>query len=151
MSTSYGKNINITVFGGSHDDEIGVIAKGLPAGFRFDKQELYAFIKRRAPGQNAFSTTRREPDEPVFLSGIDSDGTINTDTFKAIIRNTNQRSSDYDELSFVPRPSHADFTARMKYGDAVDLRGGGHFSGRLTAPLCIVGSQLPSLSLYVCD
>ncbi len=138
MSTSYGKNINITVYGGSHDDEIGVIATGLPRGFRFDMDELSAFMKRRAPGQNAFSTKRREPDVPIFVSGVEN-GMLNGDTFKAIIRNTNQRSSDYNELSFVPRPSHADFAARMKYGEAVDLRGGGHFSGRLTAPLCIVG------------
>ncbi len=138
MSTSYGKNINITVYGGSHDDEIGIVATGLPRGFRFDADELSAFMKRRAPGQNAFSTKRREPDIPVFVSGVE-DGVLNGDTFKAIIKNTNQRSSDYNELSFVPRPSHADFAARMKYGKTVDLRGGGHFSGRLTAPLCIVG------------
>ena len=139
MSTSYGKNINITVYGGSHDEEIGVIAKGLPKGFRFDGEELSAFMKRRAPGQNAFSTKRREPDVPVFLSGIDGESTLSGETLHAVIRNTNQRSSDYNNLSFVPRPSHADFAARMKYGDNVDLRGGGHFSGRLTAPLCIVG------------
>lgn len=139
MSTSYGKNINITVYGGSHDDEIGVVATGMPKGFRFDTEELSAFMKRRAPGQNAFSTKRREPDVPVFLSGIDSTNTLNGDTLHAVIRNTNQRSSDYNNLTFVPRPSHADFAARMKYGEAVDLRGGGHFSGRLTAPLCIVG------------
>ncbi len=139
MSTNYGKNINITVFGGSHDDEIGVIATGLPKGFRFDSEELSAFMKRRAPGQNAFSTKRREPDVPLFVSGTDGNCVLNGTTFKAIIKNTNQRSSDYNDLSFVPRPSHADFAARMKYGEEVDLRGGGHFSGRLTAPLCIVG------------
>ncbi len=139
MSTSYGKNINITVYGGSHDDEIGVVATGMPKGFRFDTEELSAFMKRRAPGQNAFSTKRREPDVPVFLSGVDDTDTLNGDTLHAVIRNTNQRSSDYNNLTFVPRPSHADFAARMKYGEAVDLRGGGHFSGRLTAPLCIVG------------
>jgi chorismate synthase len=139
MSTSYGKNINITVFGGSHDDEIGVIAEGLPKGFRFDAEELYAFMKRRAPGQNAFSTTRKEPDRPIFVSGVDDGCVLNGDTFKAVIKNNNQRSSDYESTAFVPRPSHADFAARMKYGESVDLRGGGHFSGRLTAPLCIVG------------
>lgn len=139
MSTSYGKNINITVYGGSHDDEIGIVATGMPKGFRFDTEELSAFMKRRAPGQNAFSTKRREPDVPVFLSGVDGTNALNGDTLHAVIRNTNQRSSDYNNLTFVPRPSHADFAARMKYGEAVDLRGGGHFSGRLTAPLCIVG------------
>ena len=139
MSTSYGKNLNISVYGGSHDDEIGIIAKGLPAGFHFDMDELNAFMSRRAPGQNTFSTKRREPDTPVFLSGVDEQYTLNKDTLHAVIKNTNQRSKDYDNLSFIPRPSHADFAARMKYGAEVDLRGGGHFSGRLTAPLCIVG------------
>ncbi len=139
MSTSYGKNINIMVFGGSHDPEIGIVASGLPAGFRFDRDELSAFMRRRAPGQNDLSTPRREADIPEFLSGVDGDCTLDGFTLHAVIRNTNRRSADYSNLSFVPRPSHADFAARMKYGEAVDLRGGGHFSGRLTAPLCIVG------------
>lgn len=142
MSTSYGKNINITVYGGSHDPEIGIIAEGLPKGLSFDFEELRALMKRRAPGQNAYSTPRKEADEPIFLSGVDLvDGRclLNGEPMQAVIRNTNQRSSDYTATAFVPRPSHADFAARMKYGEAVDLRGGGHFSGRLTAPLCIVG------------
>ena len=139
MSTTYGKNLKITVFGGSHDDEIGIIATGLPTGFKFDTDELSAFMKRRAPGQNVFSTKRREPDVPVFISGVTEQNVLDGGTLKAIIKNTNQRSADYNNLTFVPRPSHADFAARMKYGEAVDLRGGGHFSGRLTAPLCIVG------------
>lgn len=138
MATSYGKNIHISVYGGSHDPEIGIYASGLPAGFTFDMEELSAFLKRRAPGQNALSTPRKEADTPEFLSGVDGT-TLNGQELHAIIRSTNQRSSDYSNLSFVPRPSHADFAARMKYGEAVDLRGGGHFSGRLTAPLCIVG------------
>lgn len=139
MSTSYGKNLNITVFGGSHDSEIGVIATGLPKGFCFDREELYAFMRRRAPGQNEFSTRRKEADLPEFLSGIEGQSTLSGDTLHAVIRNTNQRSADYSNLSFIPRPSHADLAARLKYGESVDLRGGGHFSGRLTAPLCIVG------------
>ena len=140
MATNYGKNLNIEIYGGSHDSEIGIIARGLPKGFCFDRNVLEEFMKRRAPGQNSLSTPRKEADFPEFLSGVDSDGvTLNGDTLKAIIRNTSQRSSDYSNLTFVPRPSHADFAARMKYGDKVDLRGGGHFSGRLTAPMCIVG------------
>lgn len=142
MSTSYGKNINISIYGGSHDPEIGIIADGLPQGASFDLAALRSFMKRRAPGQNAYSTPRKEADEPIFLEGVDTvDGrfVLNGERLHAIIRNTTQRSSDYDNTSFVPRPSHADFAARMKYGEAVDLRGGGHFSGRLTAPLCIVG------------
>lgn len=139
MSTSYGKNINITVYGGSHDDEIGIIASGLPKDFKFDRDELSAFMKRRAPGQNLMSTQRREADTPIFLEGVDDGDRITDGSLHAVIKNTNQRSSDYSNLSFVPRPSHADFAARMKYGEGVDLRGGGHFSGRLTAPICIVG------------
>ncbi len=139
MATNYGKNINISIYGGSHDPEIGIVAKGLPAGFSFDTDELTAFMCRRAPGQSKLTTPRKESDTPVFLSGVENGSTLNGDTLHAVIRSTNQRSSDYSDLSFIPRPSHADFAARMKYGRAVDLRGGGHFSGRLTAPLCIVG------------
>ena len=139
MSTTYGKNIKITVYGGSHDEQIGIIATGLPKGFKPDMEELNSFMKRRAPGQNAFSTQRKEADQPIFLSGLDESGALTGDELHAIIKNTNQRSSDYNGLQFIPRPSHADFAARMKYGENVDLRGGGHFSGRLTAPLCIVG------------
>ena len=143
MATSYGKNLNISIYGGSHDDSIGIIAAGLPAGFTFNIPELYSFMQRRAPGRNLLSTQRKEPDRPEFLSGLASvDGdnaTLSGETLHAVIRNTSQRSSDYSNLEFVPRPSHADYAARMKYGESVDLRGGGHFSGRLTAPLCIVG------------
>ena len=144
MSTNYGKNLNIEIYGGSHDSEIGIVAKGMPKDFKIDKEALLAFMKRRAPGQNSLSTQRKEPDMPEFISGVCDDGvTLNGDVFKAIIRNTSARSSDYgnltDDITFVPRPSHADFAARMKYGNKVDLRGGGHFSGRLTAPMCIVG------------
>ena len=141
--TEYGKNLKISIYGGSHQDQIGIYAKGLPQGFIFDMPELLDFMARRAPGQNEFSTTRKEPDSPEFLSGVqkldDNKFAITDEELHAIIKNTSQRSSDYSSESFVPRPSHADFTARMKYGKDVDLRGGGHFSGRLTAPMCIVG------------
>lgn len=139
MATKYGKNITVSVFGGSHDPEIGVVATGLPKGFSFDPTELLAFMKRRAPGQNSLSTPRKEADIPEFLSGVKDGCVLDGSELRAVIRSQNQRSSDYTATSFVPRPSHADFAARMKYGEAVDLRGGGHFSGRLTAPLCVVG------------
>ncbi len=136
--TTYGKNIKMTIYGGSHDSEIGVKVTGLPKGFTFDESGLAAFMKRRAPGNNPYSTKRKEADAPVFLSGVDG-FTLNGEELCAVIRNTNQRPSDYEQKAFIPRPSHADFAAKMKYGEAVDLRGGGHFSGRLTAPMCIVG------------
>jgi len=143
MATSYGKNLKISIYGGSHDEQIGVHASGLPAGIIVDLEELNSFMSRRAPGKDKLSTPRKEADTPIFLTGgdiIDEKKLIlNGDELHAIIKNTSQRSSDYSNLSFVPRPSHADFAARMKYGDEVDLRGGGHFSGRLTAPMCIVG------------
>ena len=154
MSTNYGKNINIMIYGGSHDEQIGIIATGLPAGFVVDTEELSAFMKRRAPGQNSMSTRRREPDVPEFLSGVDENMCLTGETLHAVIRNTDQRSSDYKEMSFIPRPSHADFAARVKYGEDVDLRGGGHFSGRLTAPMCIVGGiclqYLRSVGIDIC-
>ena len=152
MATTYGKNLNITIYGGSHDPEIGVIADGLPRGFSIDMKALGNFMERRAPGRDALSTTRREPDVPVFLSGVDNN-TLNGDTLKAVIYNKNQHSSDYKNLELIPRPSHADFAARAKYGESVDLRGGGHFSGRLTAPMCIVGGiclqYLKSLGIHI--
>lgn len=138
MATHYGKNINIEIYGGSHDEKIGVIIKGLPKGFKIDMSKLLDFMSRRAPGNNEFSTKRKEADTPVFIEGV-VDSVIVSDTVHAVIYNTNQRSTDYKSLTFVPRPSHADYAAKMKYGNDVDLRGGGHFSGRLTAPMCIAG------------
>lgn len=139
MSTSYGKKLNISIYGGSHAECIGVKATGLPRGFKIDLGELEAFMARRAPGKSPYATQRREADTPIFLSGIDEDGIICDNELHAIIKNTNMRSSDYKNTEFIPRPSHADMAAMLKYGKDVDLRGGGHFSGRLTAPMCIVG------------
>lgn len=138
MATTYGKNIKLTIYGGSHDEKIGMILSGVPSGIKIDEDKLSAFMKRRAPGQNAYSTKRREPDIPVFLSGICGGVTDGSD-IEAVIYNINQHSGDYSSLYDIPRPSHADYAARVKYGDSVDLRGGGHFSGRLTAPMCIAG------------
>lgn len=138
MSTSYGKNLKISIYGGSHDPQIGILAQGLPKDFVFDPDALAHFMGRRAPGRNPFSTPRREADVPVFLSGVEGNR-LTGEELHAVIRSSAQRSSDYAELALIPRPSHADFPARVKYGEAVDLRGGGHFSGRLTAPLCVVG------------
>ncbi len=135
---TYGKRIKLDIYGGSHDERIGMRLEGIPAGETIDIDELRSFMSRRAPGNDAYSTSRKEPDEPVFISGLDGNVT-NGDTIEAVIYNQNQRSGDYSSLADTPRPSHADFTARMKYGESVDLRGGGHFSGRLTAPMCIAG------------
>lgn len=138
MRKSYGQNISLDIFGGSHDEKIGMTLSGIPAGERIDLDALREFMARRAPGRDRFSTSRRESDEPVFLSGIEN-GVTTGEVIEAVIYNQNQRSGDYSSLLDTPRPSHADYAARMKYGDSVDLRGGGHFSGRLTAPMCIAG------------
>ncbi len=138
MNNIYGKRIKLNIYGGSHDERIGMSLSGIPKGEVIDLDELKDFMARRAPGNDPYSTQRREPDEPVFLSGLDGNIT-NGDTIEAVIYNQNQHSSDYSSLIDTPRPSHADFVARMKYGESVDLRGGGHFSGRLTAPMCIAG------------
>ncbi len=138
MSSTFGHNIKISIFGQSHSEAIGVVIDGLPSGFRIDFDELQRFMARRAPGQNNYSTQRRETDIPEILSGLAGGVTCGA-PFCAIIRNKDTRSEDYNSLRDVPRPSHADFTAQLKYGGAQDVAGGGHFSGRLTAPLCIAG------------
>ena len=112
--------------------------EGLPCGHTIDIDELQAFLRRRAPGQNQLQTQRKEADIPEFLAGM-VDGMLSGSPLAFMIRNTSQHSSDYNNLRDIPRPSHADFTARMRYGDKVDMRGGGHFSARLTAPLCVAG------------
>ncbi len=140
MANTYGNNLNIAIYGGSHDVEIGVRMSGFPADFSVDMAALQAFLARRAPGNNALSTPRKEADKPLFLAGL-SEGVTNGETLHAVIRNENTRSSDYSFVYDTPRPGHADFAALQKYGNAVDLRGGGRFSGRLTAPLCIAGGM----------
>ncbi len=138
MSSSYGENLRFTIFGQSHAAAIGVTIEGIPAGKSIDLEELQRFLQRRAPGQSAHTTSRKEADVPEFLCGLVDNVTCGA-PITAIIRNTNTRSGDYDNLRSVPRPGHADYTAHVKYGGAQDVAGGGHFSGRLTAPLCIVG------------
>ncbi len=149
---TYGKRIKLDIYGGSHDEKIGMVLSGIPAGEVIDLDALRAFMARRAPGNDPYSTSRKEPDEPVFLSGLDGNVTTGED-IEAVIYNQNQRSGDYSSLKDTPRPSHADFAAIMKYGESVDLRGGGHFSGRLTAPMCIAGGIclqiLARCSIYI--
>ncbi len=138
MSSTYGENIKLTVFGQSHGHAIGMTLDGVPAGLKVDFDELQSFLNRRAPGQNSYSTPRREADIPEFLSGIVNGYTCGA-PITAIIYNTNTRSGDYEAFKNLPRPGHADYTARVKYGEHHDAAGGGHFSGRLTATICIAG------------
>lgn len=138
MSSTYGDNLKLSIFGQSHGAAIGMTLDAIPAGLRVDTAALQTFLDRRAPGQNDWSTPRRETDAPEFLSGI-VDGFTCGAPIATVIRNTNTRSGDYDNLKDCPRPGHADYTAQVKYGGFQDSAGGGHFSGRLTAPLCIAG------------
>lgn len=134
-----GNKLKVTVFGQSHAAAIGCVVEGLPAGFRPDMDRVAAFMARRAPGQNAWSTPRKESDTPEILSGL-VEGVTCGAPLTAVIHNTDQHSRDYSGLKRTPRPSHADYTALLKYGDSYDIRGGGQFSGRLTAPLCFAGA-----------
>ena len=138
MSSSYGENLRIHIFGESHGSAVGVTMEGIPAGEAVDLDGLQKFLDRRAPGRNPWSTPRKEADIPEFLSGLREGKTCGTPV-TAILRSANTRSGDYDALRDVPRPGHADYTAWVKYGESRDSRGGGHFSGRLTAPLCVAG------------
>lgn len=138
MSSSYGKWVRISIFGQSHSEAIGVTIDGLPAGIPINMEELQRFMNRRATGQSRYSTPRKEADKPEFISGLVGSTTCGA-PLTALIQNTNTKSGDYDNIRDIPRPGHADLTAHIKYGGYEDVRGGGHFSGRLTAPLCIAG------------
>ena len=138
MGNSCGNLFRFTIFGQSHAPAIGVTIEGVPAGEKIDLDSLGSFLARRAPG-GKYSTTRKEADEPEFLAGLTPTGLSCGSPITAIIRNTDTRSGDYSYLQNVPRPGHADYPAMVKYGAGRDYAGGGQFSGRLTAPLCIAG------------
>ena len=133
-----GNRVTVEIFGESHSSAIGMTLCGVPAGETIDMDALQNFMDRRAPGRDATATARKEPDRPEFLCGV-VDGVTTGAPITAIIRNTDQHSRDYEKLRHVPRPSHADYAAAVKYSGYNDIRGGGAFSGRLTAPLCIAG------------
>ena len=148
MRSTIGKNIRVSIWGGSHEPAIGVDIDGIPEGTLIDMTQLEAFLKRRAPGNSPFATKRKEPDTPVPVRGLkaaDSGGkagnilTADGGTVSLEIKNTDTRSGDYRALRTVPRPGHADYTARLRYGDTLNMSGGGPFSARMTAPLCIAG------------
>ena len=138
MASQYGNRLKVSIFGQSHSAAIGVSIDGLPAGVGLDMDELREFLGRRAPGRGELSTARVEDDEPEVLSGLVNGVTCGA-PLAIIIRNKDARSDDYREMRDIPRPSHADYAAHVKYGGHQDMAGGGHFSGRLTAPLCAAG------------
>lgn len=128
-----------TIFGESHGPAIGVVLEGVPSGVEMDLDFIRAELQRRAPGKSALTTARKEADEPEILSGVFEGKTTGT-PLCAVIRNTDTRSRDYAKLKNLPRPSHADYAGAVRYGGFNDYRGGGHFSGRLTAPLVFAGA-----------
>ena len=131
--------MNYTIFGESHGNAIGVTLTGVPAGLVLDLEAVNFDMTRRATGKNKLSTARKEADEIEFLSGLFEGKTTGT-PLTLIIRNTDQHSKDYSQLKVLPRPSHADYSGQVRYSGCNDYRGGGHFSGRLTAPLVAAGA-----------
>lgn len=139
MSSALGDKIRISVFGESHGNGIGVVIDGLPAGEKIDMDAVLAQMARRAPGRDKTATSRKESDLPKVLSGMLGD-TLTGAPLCAVIENTNTRSQDYSNLLSKPRPGHSDYTAYVKYRASNDIRGGGHFSGRITAPIVFAGA-----------
>ena len=168
MGNTIGTIYRYTIWGQSHAAAIGVTIEGIPAGSRINLDKLQHFLDRRKPGQGPHTTSRREGDRPEFIAGVTAlpeernagpaaelpekqnagaaaalpeERIVSAcgSPVTAVIRNTDTRSSDYDELRYIPRPGHADFAAMVRYGEARDSAGGGQFSGRMTAPLCIAG------------
>lgn len=146
--------LSVSIFGESHGNGIGVAIDGLPPACEIDMEKVLAFMARRAPKKDGTSTARNEKDLPEIISGI-YNGKTTGNTLCAVIRNTDQHSADYGSVSTLARPAHADYTGYMRYKGANDLRGGGHFSGRLTAPLvfagAICGRILESKGIYTCS
>ena len=139
MSNRLGDNYRLTVFGQSHSPMIGGVIEGLPAGVKPDMDFIDAFMARRAPG-GALSTARKEADRAEIVSGLNEWDRTCGAPLAFLIKNADARSKDYSNLRDVPRPGHADYTAAVKFGGENDIRGGGQFSGRLTAPICFAGA-----------
>ena len=139
MSSTWNNNISFTVFGESHGPAIGVCMDNVPPGETIDVDKIYKFMSRRAPKNDGTTTMRKESDIPQIISGYHNGKTTGT-PLVAMIANTDQHSQDYNNLSKLARPGHADYTGALRYRGFNDIRGGGHFSGRLTAPLCFAGA-----------
>ena len=139
MSSEFGNKIKLSIFGESHGEAIGCVIDSIPAGVKLDMKKIYFDMARRAPGKDKTATPRLEKDIPHILSGV-LNGVTTGAPLAMIIENTNTKSGDYSNLLSVPRPSHSDYPAYVKYQGNNDIRGGGHFSGRLTAPLVFAGA-----------
>ena len=139
MGSTWGNHLKISIFGKSHGKGIGIVIDGFPAGFECDMELIKRELLRRAPGQSGLATGRREEDEPVILSGLLNSATTGA-PIAIMIKNSDTRSKDYEQLRSIPRPGHSDYTGQVRYRGYNDIRGGGHFSGRLTAPLTFAGA-----------
>ncbi len=139
MSSMIGNRVRLSIFGESHGEAIGCVLDGLPAGEALDMEEIALQMARRAPGRDRTATARLESDTPHVLSGL-LNGRTTGAPLAMVIANENQRSGDYGNLQALPRPGHADYTGHLRYNGYNDVRGGGHFSGRLTAPLVFAGA-----------
>ncbi|MEI6602708.1 MAG: chorismate synthase [Clostridia bacterium] len=139
MSSIWGKRLKISLFGESHGPSIGIVVDGFPAGIKIDEAFILSEMKRRAPGGESYSTKRNEADYPEIQSGV-FNGFSTGSPICAVIQNADTHSTDYSELINKPRPGHADYTGRIRYQGFNDFRGGGHFSGRLTAPMVFAGA-----------
>jgi chorismate synthase len=139
MGSTWGNQLKISVFGESHGKGVGVVIDGFPAGFPCDLEFIYQEMARRAPGQSSLTTGRKEEDKPIILSGMLDHVTTGAPVC-ILIQNTDTHSKDYENLKTVPRPSHSDYTGQLRYQGFNDIRGGGHFSGRLTAPVVFAGA-----------
>lgn len=142
MKNTFGNSVSVTLFGESHGDAIGAVIDGLTPGIKVSEEYIKQKMRMRM-ARSDISTPRCEADEPIFLSGV-KDGYTEGTPVAIMIKNTNTKSSAYENISDTPRPSHADFTAEMKYHGYQDKRGGGHFSGRITAPLVAAGALIAS-------
>ena len=139
MGNTFGNTLHLTIFGESHGTAIGCVIDGLPAGIAIDWDKVSFEMRRRAPGSSPLATPRKEKDEFEILSGY-FDGHTEGDSLAMQIRNGDQHSKDYSRLKDAMRPGHADYTGHVKYDGYNDYRGGGHFSGRITAPLTFAGA-----------
>lgn len=144
MSGTWGNNIKLSIFGESHGEAIGITLDGLPSGFQIDLEEINREMERRAPGRNAMSTSRKEGDMVQIVSGFFESRTTGT-PLCGIIKNEDKKSKDYSKLKSVMRPGHGDYPGYLKYEGFNDYRGGGHFSGRITAPLVFAGAVMKQL------
>lgn len=139
MSSLWNNRISISIFGESHGPAIGVVIDNLPSGEYINSEEIQRFMARRAPKKDGTTTSRSEKDMPQIISGVLNERTTGT-PLCAFIQNTDTHSGDYSNISKLARPGHADYTGTLRYKGFNDVRGGGHFSGRLTAPLCFAGA-----------